>query len=997
MIKLLCTVLLLTVAGMAFASDEFGVPSIPRTVKIDPAEKMLLVENGRSCCVIVVQKDSSKVAEFAAAELQKFLAEATGVKIPIVNKIDPEKVSIEVGSGVDVSKLPRDGFIIKGSGKHIVIAGRDNKKLIPGGKKTVWGDYYERATLFAVYDFLERFAGAKFVFPGKYGTVVPRCKKLEIPAMEIVERPDNIVRTVSWRHGEWFEELPKKTIDKLQRINNYRYRLQTDYIPNNHGLARMAYIERFGESHPEYFALSADGKRSNVLSERMGGQLCFNSGIVEEIYQDAKAFLQGKSAGVRGVRHAKYNNRVLWDQNAARNNFFNVMPPDGMKLCQCSKCRKAAALDKNFAANQVWKMTCDIANRIKKDNISGYITQMAYGKTSVIPPFELPENVLVMTAVTGPWSKNHQLEGWDDQCRLAENWSKKLRNKKIWLWTYVNKRLGRGIPGVTCSTPRAVGGFYSRVKDFSCGSFMESETDQAVFQFFNWYVFGKVMWNKDICVDNLLKETYQALYGKGALDMDKFFNALEDVWLRRITGNVQNTDIGPVTQYPSDHEIWNEIYSENFIAMLDSFLADARKHAANDAAAVERINFIADQYLGLIKKARQKFIFQQNSLHKLKKQVKAVQDNSIVLDGRIDEPGWQSTDVIYLRGLGNKRSEVSTQVRLLRDRKYLYVSVVCEEPAMAETYAPATADDNINSWQHNSVEFFINPDGSRKNYFHFILTQSEAVTDQQYVWDGKKFVRNTGYTSGAEVKVCKQDKSWSLEFAVLLSQLGKIDPENIAADFARNRMLQGFNKQNKHYNWSPYARKYHDSVNFGSLSFNEIKSSNLVANGNFQCVQRGNLFNKFNSSGKAADFQSWIANKQHVLPVNDFVKLDEREFLFDGKSLRIDNPGNNVIFVVQYLPEMSMEKTYRCTFSIKSKLLKPDTRGSISVKLFNGKKQISLLPKVITGNSEWTTYTADFKLDKAYSAKKNCFIRLYSSNFNGTAWFDNIQIEELSE
>ena len=973
---------------------DFGDPEIARSIKIDPAEKMVLVENGKSNCVIVLSENASPTAGFAAGELSKFLKLAAGADVPVVKTADPDKISIFVGSGADVSKLPRDGFIIRGSGKKIVIAGKDDAVYVPCAKRKKWGDYFERATLFGVYDFLERFVNIRFVFPGKYGTAVPHFSKLEVPAMDIVERPDNIVRSISWDEGTWYEDLePEKAVSR-RRLNTYRLRMQTDYVPNCHGLSRMAYIERFAETHPEYFILRENGTRSVSITEKMGGQLCFSSGIVEEIYQDAKAFLLGKPAASRGIRHARYRNSAIWDANAAKNNFFNIMPQDGMQQCQCEKCKALAAKDKDWLSKQVWQMTVDAANRLKKENVPGYLTQMAYGKMCTIPPCDIPDNVLLMVAVTGPWQLKMP-NGWKNSVELVDNWIKKRNGRKIWLWTYVNKRLGRAIKNAPCGTPRAVGNFYSEMKDRSFGSFMETETDRAILQMFNWYVFSKLMWNKDLDVDTIIMDAYRSLYGAGAEEMDKFFRIFEDIWLKKIMGNVIMSDIGPISIQPTDYELWNNVYTAEVFAKLEGHLAAALRKAAKDKNAVERIKFIGNEYLGKFKQTYQDFLVQQKALDKLCKQIKPVADNTLTLDGKVSEEAWKNADIIYLRGMKNAPTAVSTAVRLLRDSKNLYISYVCEEPEMANTYAPKLAHDEFNVWQSNSAEFFISPDGSRKNYFHFIVSQAGNYTDAKYTSDKKDKRRDAAWNSNAVVKIDNQEKSWSMEMAVPLASLGRIDPENIAADFARNRIHKGLAAGTRYYNWSPYARKYHDYINFGRLTFDPVKDNNLFQSGTFEnCDIRGRVITRFDDKGKMLDKQLWFADPKTV----KCVSLDKNDFLFDGQSLRIDNPESKSVFVAQYLPPvLDPEKTYRVTFSVKGKVNKPANYSWITVVITAGSERFSMLNPAIVSSCEWTTYSATFKPGKTYLKNKLCCIRLYSYKYNGTVWFDGIRIEEVKE
>ena len=118
--------------------------------------------------------------------------------------------------------------------------------------------------------------------------------------------------------------------------------------------------------------------------------------------------------------------------------------------------------------------------------------------------------------------------------------------------------------------------------------------------------------------------------------------------------------------------------------------------------------------------------------------------------------------------------------------------------------------------------------------------------------------------------------------------------------------------------------------------------------------------------------------------------------MFDGQSIRIDNPENQSIFVAQYLPPvLDPDKTYRVTFSVKGKVNKPASYSWITVVITAGSERFSMLKPAIVGNCEWTTYSATFKPGKTYLKNKMCCIRLYSYKYNGTVWFDGVRIEEV--
>ena len=982
--KTTCVVLVLLI-WVFVNSAEIGYSGAARKIKVNKQKQITLVDAGEALCEIVVDEKASPTAKFAAEELRKYLVQSTGADIAVVNSPGKEKTAIVVGNGpltiaagIDVKKLPRDGFIIKSTGNSIFIAGRDDKRYSPVTKKQSWANYYERSTLFAVYDFLERFIGATFLFPGKIGTVIPKHVRLRVPEMDIYERPDNIVRTVSWTSGKWYDD---KDVSFQKRLNHCRLRLQSTYIPNCHGLGRMAYIERFGEEHPEYFALKQNGIRSNVLSERMGGQLCFSSGIQEEIYKDAKAFLTGKTAKSRGMYHNRFKSYV-WDKNAAMPGFFNVMPQDGAMPCQCDACKKLAATSENWQSDQVWKMTCDIANRLKKEKIKGYITQMAYGNHSKIPPFPIPDNVLVMVAVRGPWNITLP-QSWNKQMEFVKSWTKKL-NRKVWLWTYVCKYGGSNILNVPCSTPEAVGTFQKEIQPEIFGTYMETDVDYAIFDFLNWYVFSKVMWNKNIDAKKLMNDTYRIMFGQAADPMERFFKRIEYLWLKRVVGKTIMTSIGPTTVPPSEHELWDDIYGNEEMKRLDAFLVSAAKEASSDSMALKRVGFIKRNFYDILEKGRSKFHNLQNAAARLKTKVAKISDGEITIDGKPDEKAWSTVVPLYLSALNGGETKIQTEVRLLRDSKNLYVSYKCGEPKMSKSFYQKLPPNDPGVWKNSSVEIFLSPTGKHDQYYQWMINQGGCVTDLRVSRrDNGKC--DFSWSSEAEAKTLNKEKEWNLELRIPLKNLGKINEKNIAANFTRTRILKGEGNYQRYHSWSPFVKRYNDSNYFGSLSFEDFKNGNMISNGTFHQPRKSRFFGK------------WVTAADSVLPKNKYISLDPTCFRFAGKSLKITNPGGLTINIVQYIDGIKPGRKYRLTAHIRTRIKNSERYGGVFLQFNDGANRSFPLP-IIKTTTPWTVYSQVFTAHKnADSRKVKCYLRLYNNKCVGTAWFDGVSVEEISD
>ncbi|MEI3005660.1 MAG: DUF4838 domain-containing protein [Victivallales bacterium] len=259
--------LLLHAAELPFSIE----PKTPRKCEIGKTSVTEMVRNGNILFELVVPKTASPSAKFAGQEAAEQLSRAFGSSIAVRNAPSGRNPAVVIGDaelagkfGIDLKNFDRDGFIIRTHGKNVLIIGRDDPKLDPRRGILMPGLKGEMATLFGTYDFLERFAGIRYYFPGKIGTVIPQPKDWALPEIDIYDRPDFIQRRFTdYNHGgrpvHYYEGADwKKTGGASNKLRN---RHETFMIPNVHGLAYYGYQYRFGKEHPEYFALDGAGKR----------------------------------------------------------------------------------------------------------------------------------------------------------------------------------------------------------------------------------------------------------------------------------------------------------------------------------------------------------------------------------------------------------------------------------------------------------------------------------------------------------------------------------------------------------------------------------------------------------------------------------------------------------------------------------------------------------------------------------------------------------------
>ena len=944
-----------------------------------------LIKNGKLNCNIVVPAGSSKVAIFAGKELQKFLSKSFSKRIPLIRKTENNKISIVIASnkkaaeyGIDVNKIPRDGFAIKTIGNKIIIAGQDDPKVDPASalkQYSMWKHYYQRSTLYGAYDFLERFIGVRFYFPGEIGTIIPKHQSLSLPSIDIVDAPDYVSRTYSVNE-QWMKKKqlsPQAT--QMRRLNTYRLRYPTDYIPNCHGLNARGYLKRFGKTHPEYFALMSNGKRA--LSSFRSPQLCYKSGVANEIFEDAKAFLTGKSAASRNIV-TKWG--PVWGQASAKKGYYNIMPQDSLIPCHCPRCKPALDKGPHALSNSIWDFFIDVAAKLKKEGIPGHITTMAYAQYKYIPEREIPDNLIVKVAVRGPWQE-HLPKVQEPEDKLVKRWSQKVGGK-LELWNYANKFSSLDLPGIPSFTPKCIGSYYKKQKKNILGAYLESESDSFYYHYLNYYVFEKVCWDTSTNVDKLLAEHYQLMYGPAAGIMKDIFETFEYKWTRDIFGTPYDTPLGPKTASASDYKIWEHIYSPAVIKNLADKFNKAEVAAQNDKLAITRIKFMREQFLKPLQEASAKYFSLKNAISGLSLQIPELK-GKIVIDGKLNESAWLKSGKISLEPFKDKKGNiVTTTVQVLRTVDKLYIAFICNEPLMNKTVAGKRSKDDPSIWKDNAIEIFLNPSGDQKRYYHLIINSEGALSDASCL--KKEAAHTTDYKWDSEIKykVVKGKKSWTVEAVIPLKKSAKIFPAN----FCRSRVLTGKDDYVKYYTWSPFLQKgFHDISNFGKLNmYPQASRKNLLENASFE-----------NDSLKGRYIGKWYGPNQKLVKQN--YSIDSQEKIAGSKSLKLVSNGSGRVVISQSIG-LKPDCEYILVYYVKLKDVKPIGKyPGVCANIWDGKNH--WFPKQwLLGTMPWTKQVFKFKTSSSKAGKKySGTFRLFLSHATGTAWFDNIQLYELNK
>ena len=582
------------------------------------AKDLDLVKDGKPRARIVVGQDACKAAQFAAEELRAYITKSTGGRLAVADSLsDDGLVDIVVGAGaiarslgVATKGLTQDAFIIRTVGNRIIILGRDDAKVDISAKlsRSTGGNWqaFEHATLFGVYDFLEKVVGVRWYLPVDLGEVVPKHRNLTVPALDILEKPTKISRAIhvnfgaddrddpypKKRGGEYrggyvpeFEGGEKLAFNRRRNLHFLRLRHNTVQIASNHSMHKLISLERFGKTHPEFFALDNNGKRGSDVKYAPHTYHCFsNSEMIHVLIEDAKAFFRGDTPESRGMGKLKSWLGIGWE--SPRGKVFNILQSDAFRPCQCKRCQSWKRKDVEGPgqySDLIWNVIFRIAEAVRYEFPNCYVSGTAYGPMNTPPKRKFLPNMMVSRlAVPGPYAE-FVPGGLEKEQQLIKSWIEIAGKKNIAFYHYAAKAgwiggIYKSDHAICGSIPRAYAACYKRYGEIGQGTYMYQMSHSFPYDHLSTYVFYKYHWNPNLDIDKLLDEYYTLFYGPAAGPMRKYWQEVEQQF-RKVLAKSIDTPLGPVAATTSKHEIWTVIYGHEVIGRWQAYFATADKLA----------------------------------------------------------------------------------------------------------------------------------------------------------------------------------------------------------------------------------------------------------------------------------------------------------------------------------------------------------------------------------------------------------------------------------
>jgi hypothetical protein len=899
----------------------------------------------------IVVETGTPLLDFAAGELQGFLGSATGKCPPIVTAPVSGRMALILGdntfsrqAGISVTDLPTEAFHIRRVDDRVFLCGEDSTTLSVRDA---------RGTLTAVYDFLERFCGVRFYFPGEYGTIIPQQAGLFLPkTIEILDRPDFIER--SWLHYNYvsksklYEGAPKE-FTTLERL---RLRYSTLAIMSN-AIPSYDLIGRFGKSHPEYFAQMPDGSRYFQRSSRHNTHLCFESAVREVIYQDVKAFLSGRDPASRGLKS--------WAKGAFgyAPYLVTLCPDDSFYPCHCEKCSQivnpdlAYSSDKQKLSNYIWQFTADIANRLKKENVPGYVIQLAYSPYNLTPAVAIPDNVLIAIAVFPGITRPDNPRMAVTEAAVAP-WIK-VADGRLFFRAWTGKLL-RMIPGIPLLQHNHIGPYFSRHKGHYLGCFMDEATDYALSRHLNVYVFSRLAWNNDVDTEAVISEYFQLMFGEAASEIRHVYDELERLWDSEVVRGVQDGPLGAVYKLADTISLWTDIYSIKKMEELNACFD--RAEMITSGMEKRRVQFIRRNLFGPLQAESDHFRVNQQ-----------IGQNWSLRPGQ----------TVWLRPHRGEMNEVQTQVTFSESSDSFIFDFDCQEPDMDKIKAMATQRDDLEIYKDSDVEILIRPSDKSGRYYQFAANANGALAD--WAWeknnpDAPGILWNSTATAKAETS----SSGWKVLLTIPKDILEGSEASGIQVNLGRHRALNGIKVKETFYKYSPFSGgNFNDFFYWAKLDLENIPDRNLIQNPDFAQKEI-----------KQWGFPSWIIGGDSK---ENRATMDERFFISGGRSLNLVNISGKKIFVRQWLKGLEPETRYRLSFFVRMENVE-ESRKSLFCGLYYQKELNHYVPHNLYGTHGWTSIVEEFSTPKVEQMLDSPWIGLWLMR-PGEAWFDHIRLEKL--
>jgi len=492
---------------------------------------------------ICLPEQSPVQAGYAAKELRYYLAMMSGKPVPVGNEAGPGAITLDQ---VVCPELGEDGFRIVPETDSI---------RIQGGK---------RGIIYGAYELLEML-GCRFF--------TPECEKIPVMPELALELEGEILQKpiLEYREHNYIDLRRSVRFAVKRRVNGYHHAIPESmggYMPYAwfvHTFDNLVPPAQYGESHPEYYALLADGTRPHNPGRF---QLCLTNPDVLEV-------------SVESVRQAL--------KNHPRARIISLSQNDWMGNCQCEKCL-ATDREEGSPAGTLLRFVNAVAERLEKEFPDVIFDTLAYVYSRPAPAITRPRQNVCVRLCSIEACFAHPFETCDDPHRRVgrpdgssasfitdlTDWGKVSHRTYIWDYTTCFAHYPTPHPNWHALQPNMKAFIRNNVR----GVFEQANGAQGGGVDMNEmraYIISKLLWDAETDVQQHIREFSDYYYGDAGVYIREYIEAL--------CGKAERDNI---------HVGFNDnpvsaLFSEEMLDEYDAILEKAEQAVAEDALRRRRV------------------------------------------------------------------------------------------------------------------------------------------------------------------------------------------------------------------------------------------------------------------------------------------------------------------------------------------------------------------------------------------------------------------------
>ncbi len=491
-----------------------------------------LFSNGSSDYRIMIATNASESEKWATNELQHWIQEVSGVKIPVETlstSYSGPKILVgfnELTAKKTKAEKPKPGD----ESYHYFNDGADI--IIYGGS--------ERGTIYGVMSFLENELGCRWYTP--LVSVAPKKAEYSFERLSHTEKPGVRVR------NDFYFEAFNPVWAARNRMNGTLSFDKVNPQPGGtenywsvHTFYRFMPPEEFYKAHPEYYSL-IDGKRIYDHA-----QLCLTNPDVLKIVTER----------LKKTMHENPDYLI-----------YSVSQNDWRNPCQCEKCQAIVQKEGSESGPMIWFVN-QVAEEVEKEFPDKFVGTLAYQYTRTPPATFKPRKNVVVRLCSIECCFSHDFE----TCPENQSFMNDLKewatiSPQLYIWDYVVNfsHYIMPYPNFSVLQPNI-----KTLRDNKAIGIMEQAAYQSrggEFAELRAYLISKLLWNPECDVEKVIDDFMYGYYGRAGQYVREYFDYLQN----RVT---------PETHIHLGLSPDDVLFSGSFVSDAEQIFRNAEKVADN--------------------------------------------------------------------------------------------------------------------------------------------------------------------------------------------------------------------------------------------------------------------------------------------------------------------------------------------------------------------------------------------------------------------------------